>query len=144
MSDISGIIAIIFSLFFNIVLAGFILKIIRKMKRELSVKNIEDGVTFWTLEVINPGVNTGLRRGEIYSLEQGLTLGRDRNNDLILDDPFASFNHLRFFMHNDRYVIEDLKSTNGTRLNGEKLSKKTYLKLKDLIEVGSAVFRITT
>lgn len=62
-----------------------------------------------------PGLNT------IYPLDkQVVTLGRDAANDITIDDPEVSRYHLRFSrdLSQNAYLVEDLKSTNGTRING--------------------------
>lgn len=143
MADVTRIISIAFSIFFNFLLFAFILKLISEFKLERkALRKNEGNESPWAIEVINPGANSMLKKGEVYSLDEGLSLGRKEDNDLILDDPYTSFHHLRFFIYKGRYVIEDLASTNGTRLNNENLKVKTYLKLDDIVEVGSAVFRI--
>lgn len=45
-------------------------------------------------------------------------------------------------MHEGRYVIEDLDTTNGTKLNQHRLEQKTYLRVNDLITLGSTVLRV--
>ena len=71
-----------------------------------------------------------------------MTLGRQSDNSIVLQDPFISIHHVRFFIRDGRYVIEDLGSTNGTLLNKERLIHKTYLKVNDLITLGSTVLRV--
>ncbi|MGJ3237114.1 MAG: TIR domain-containing protein [Anaerolineae bacterium] len=62
-----------------------------------------------------PGLNS------IHHLNKPLvTLGRDNTNDITIDDPEVSRYHLRLHWNAqlNGYQIEDLKSTNGTRING--------------------------
>lgn len=61
-----------------------------------------------------PGLNT------MYQLDKNVvTLGRDAANDIRIDDPEVSRYHLRLNWNGkDAYTIEDLGSTNGTRING--------------------------
>ena len=48
-----------------------------------------------------------------------LTLGRDRSNDLVLEDPNVSRFHAEVARLDDRVAVRDLGSRNGTRVNGE-------------------------
>lgn len=62
-----------------------------------------------------PGLNT------IFPMTKPVvTLGRDATNDITMDDPEVSRYHLRFTWdaNQNAYMVEDLQSTNGTRLNG--------------------------
>ncbi len=72
-----------------------------------------------------PGHYIVVRRGPglngIFPLEKAVvTLGRDAANDITIDDPEVSRYHLRltFDANHNAYMVEDLQSTNGTRLNG--------------------------
>src|SRR6185436_368786 len=49
------------------------------------------------------------------------TLGRDVNNDIVIDDPSVSRNHARVVRGPDGFTIEDLDSFNGTTVNGRVL-----------------------
>ncbi len=144
MPDLSRITSFVFSIFFISVLFSFIFRVLKEMNEErkrAESKSAPEGISRWYLEILGAGENTGFSKGQLISLEGGLTMGRKEDNDIILDDPFSSFYHVRFFLRNGRYVIEDLKSTNGTLLNGQEIKQKTYLKLGDEIEVGSAFFK---
>lgn len=49
---------------------------------------------------------------------RGLLLGRDERCHLVLDDPTVSRRHARLWQRDGAWSIEDLRSTNGTRVNG--------------------------
>ena len=64
-------------------------------------------------------IRRGPRLNTIYPMSKGvMTLGRDAANDVQIDDPEVSRYHLRFTWANNVYSVEDLGSTNGTRING--------------------------
>lgn len=70
-----------------------------------------------------PGHHLVIRRGPrlntIFPMTKELiTLGRDATNDIQIDDPEMSRYHLRLKWANNVYSVEDLGSTNGTRING--------------------------
>ena len=63
-------------------------------------------------------------------------IGRDPNNDIVIDDIEISRNHLVITRKGKTFQIEDKDSTNGTFLNGKKLKKPTDIKNGDLISLG--------
>lgn len=64
--------------------------------------------------------------GELIPLRRGaLTIGRAPNNNLVLNDSRVSARHARILARPDAYYIEDLKSTNGTFVDGESVSRRT-------------------
>lgn len=94
------------------------------------------------LEVIEPGENHHLKEGVIIPVKGELTIGRKNTNNLILEDQFVSGNHARIFLKNTDYMLEDLGSTNGTKLNDKRLDGRAILKIGDEIEIGSALFKV--
>jgi hypothetical protein len=52
-----------------------------------------------------------------------LTVGRRPDNAVVIDNPSISGHHLRFLLQEKKYYVEDLNSTNGTFLNGQKVIK---------------------
>ncbi len=69
----------------------------------------------------------------------GRLLGRDPECDLALDDGEVSWRHARVGPDDGHVTIEDLGSTNGTFVNGERLLERRQLESGDRIELGSAV-----
>jgi len=67
--------------------------------------------------------------------ERPLTIGRDPGNKLAIDSAFVSKQHAVVRYIDGRYVIEDLKSANGTRVNGGRVDA-ARLQAGDRIEVG--------
>ncbi len=71
-----------------------------------------------------------------------VTLGRAEENDLVLDtDEFASVQHARIEPRRDGVWLHDLESTNGTFLNGTKLTRPRKLTPGDVIRVGETDLR---
>lgn len=94
------------------------------------------------LEVLDPGRNSILKKGSVLPINREVTIGRKENNVLVMDDQFVSGHHARVFIKNTDYMLEDLGSTNGTLLNGERIDGKIILKVGDEIEIGSAAFKV--
>jgi hypothetical protein len=70
-----------------------------------------------------------------------LTVGRAGDNDIPLEDDFASARHARIEPRRDGVWVSDAGSTNGTYVNGAKLSKAHRLKPGDVIRVGNTDLR---
>jgi hypothetical protein len=63
-------------------------------------------------------------------------IGRRLDNDLVLDDPHVSREHFRLVARNHRYLLEDVGSTAGTRVNGKEVNEH-FLHPGDVISVAS-------
>src|ERR1700733_7721292 len=72
---------------------------------------------------------------------QGVTMGRSRQCDVTVDDPNVSRNHAEVRPRGGSWVLNDLGSTNGSRLNGHRVEGSEVLKPGDEIEVGTTVLR---
>lgn len=94
------------------------------------------------LEVLEGGGNSILKKGSIIPIQSELTIGRKNSNMLVLDDQFVSGKHVRIFIKNTDYMIEDLGSTNGTEVNSTRLEERIILSVGDEIKVGSALFKV--
>jgi len=94
------------------------------------------------LEVININPSDNLKIGSVIMISGQIVIGRKDNNDLILSSQYVSGTHARVFLHNDKYLIEDLQSTNGTFLNGERLEGKAQLSIGDTVSIGEAEFKV--
>ena len=70
-----------------------------------------------------------------------VVIGRHADCDLVLTDEQASRRHAQVEAGADGYVLVDLGSTNGTRLNGEPVEQPAPLTHGDRIEIGRAVVR---
>jgi hypothetical protein len=72
----------------------------------------------------------------------GISIGRGQPNEVSLDgDDFASANHARVEPRRDGVWIEDVGSTNGTFVNGVRLSRARKLVAGDLVRVGETDLR---
>ena len=69
-----------------------------------------------------------------------ITIGRGSSNTIVIDNSLASRQHAIIQKIKEAYFICDLKSTNGTFINGKKIKPEKYLKLKlgDTITIGKS------
>lgn len=85
-------------------------------------------------------VRRGPQVNEAYELTGDVSnLGRDITNDIVINDREVSRHHLRLTRGADGYTIEDLGSTNGTFVNGKRVSGATALKNGDMVGLGETV-----
>ena len=73
--------------------------------------------------------------GKELTLTENVTLGRWRGCDLQIKDEEASREHSEIFLRAGRYHVRDLGSSNGTFVNGEKVTEE-LLRPGDLIRIG--------
>lgn len=79
-------------------------------------------------------------KGKTFPIdENGVTLGRAPDNAIAISNSTVSSHHAVIQREGDNYVLRDLGSTNGTRVNSHEI-KEHVLKPKDLIQVGSVEF----
>jgi hypothetical protein len=69
-------------------------------------------------------------------IERLLTIGRSQSNDLVLSSMFASRRHAWVWRQADQFIIEDLGSTHGTYVNGQRLTRPRFLNHHDLVTMG--------
>jgi hypothetical protein len=67
----------------------------------------------------------------------GVTMGRSRQCEVMVDDPNVSRQHAEIRPRGGSWVVTDLGSTNGSRLNGRRLEQPTVLKPGDEVELGT-------
>ena len=79
----------------------------------------------------NPGKSFMLSKSEIV-------IGRDVNVDVVINTAEVSRRHARLYLDGNVYVLEDLGSTNGTFVNGQRLTTPVSLRSGDLIMLGEA------
>ncbi|HEX2224923.1 MAG TPA: mechanosensitive ion channel domain-containing protein [Thermoanaerobaculia bacterium] len=85
-------------------------------------------------------VADGPERGRTFDLDgQPVTAGRSRACAIALTDPNASKEHLRLEWSDGGYVVTDLGSSFGTRINGQTISSPTRLRPLDRIAIGDTV-----
>ena len=85
-------------------------------------------------------VRRGPQPNQSYELNKDIvTLGRDITNDIVINDPEVSRHHLRLTRGGGGFTIEDLGSTNGTFINGQRLTGARPLRPGDMIGLGETV-----
>jgi pSer/pThr/pTyr-binding forkhead associated (FHA) protein len=76
-------------------------------------------------------------RGKTFELNKAeVTCGRVDDRDICIKDPTISSNHCLFFKRGEGFVIRDLGSTNGTRVNNIPITGEQDLVNSDILQLG--------
>ena len=79
-------------------------------------------------------------KGKTFPIDRdAITIGRSKDNTIPIDNPTVSGHHCSILRDGDQYLLRDLESTNGTRLNSKDVTE-SKLRPKDLLQVGSVEF----
>jgi len=85
-------------------------------------------------------VRRGPQPNQVYELaKDSISLGRDITNDIVINDPEVSRHHGRITRTVNGYTLEDLGSTNGTFINGQRLTGSRALLGGEMIGLGETV-----
>ncbi len=76
------------------------------------------------------------RKTVVPFVREEITIGRQEGNTIRLTERNVSRRHARLMRQNGHVVVEDLGSSNGTRINGERISGQSPIKDGDLIQIG--------
>ncbi|MFO0676715.1 MAG: FHA domain-containing protein [Polyangiaceae bacterium] len=85
----------------------------------------------------------GAERRESFEKNE-INVGRVQGNDLMLPKGNVSKHHARLLFRDGRFIVTDLKSTNGTYVNGRKIAQATIVREGDKIYIGDFVVRLDT
>jgi hypothetical protein len=95
------------------------------------------GAAGWQLLVVSgPGA------GQRYPLGPKTSLGRSRDNSIQLEDTQSSRDHALFQQTSGGYVVQDLGSTNGTLVNGQRIRQAVAVKPGDRLQIGNTVLQV--
>lgn len=83
----------------------------------------------------------GKPRSEQFEQNE-LTIGRVQGNDIVLPKGNISKRHSRIVLRDGKFIIVDLKSTNGTFVNGKRISSPQVLKDSDKIYIGDFTLQL--
>ncbi len=91
------------------------------------------------MALITLRVLDGADRGRVFEdLPTPVTIGREEGNTLQLNDERVSRFHVKIQEDQDKVVITDLESTNGTKVNGEDIQLR-ILRFGDIVSLGRSV-----
>jgi hypothetical protein len=146
---------LILKIAFLVLLYGFIVLVVRSATRgmeqapqesivlgaaEAAVLREEHGLPPTRLLVI---ASPELHEGQTIAVTAPTIVGRDEHSGIRLDrDEFASGRHARIEPRADGAWIDDLGSTNGTFVNGTKLTRAQLARAGDVIKIGATELQV--
>ena len=71
---------------------------------------------------------------------ESVVIGRDKDCDVVIQDPKASRHHCKLTRKENGFLLEDLESRNGTLVNGVRITEPTLLKASQTFQVGDTMF----
>jgi hypothetical protein len=85
-------------------------------------------------------IRSGPETGKIYPLEgPEIIVGRDASNSVAINDAEVSRIHAKVSLHGSAYTIQDLGSTNGTFINGQRIKSTQVLNPGDTVSFGENI-----
>jgi len=102
----------------------------------------------------NPGTSVSVVPAELIVLTgnaekdrvrlrpQGHVVGRSSDADNSIDDPYSYEFHARVGIQDDRVVVHDLGSTNGTYVNGRRVTTPTAVSKGDTVQIGKTILEV--
>jgi pSer/pThr/pTyr-binding forkhead associated (FHA) protein len=141
---------------FIVLLYLFIWRIVRSASRDFRTSPAQESVIIAPGEASSLGLTPVVRARLVVlkspALEPGeevpvdslpVAIGRGGQNEVPLDgDEFASAEHARFESRRDGVWVEDVGSTNGTFVNGARVTTPRRLSKGDVVRVGQTDFRV--
>lgn len=88
-------------------------------------------------------ITSGPKAGAEFPLGRDeITIGRSGDSAIIIRDDYTSTHHARLMLWNDRWMLQDLDSTNGTFLDGSRVSAPVPVPLGATVKVGQTTFEL--
>jgi predicted component of type VI protein secretion system len=85
-------------------------------------------------------MRSGPTPGKTFVLDKGeIMIGRDTTNDVVINDAEVSRKHSRLTLQGGGYILEDLGSTNGTFIDGQRLMGPHTMRPGELIMLGENI-----
>lgn len=89
--------------------------------------------------VVLTGSNESFR---VRLRNQGHVVGRSSDADITIDDPYSSEFHARVGLQDDKVIVHDLGSTNGTYVNGRRVTSPTSVSRGDTVQIGKTALEV--
>ena len=119
----------------------FLTAVVRVLVRDLRAASREPATELGRLIVVaSPSEEPP--SGAVFPLDAVTTIGRDVNNAIVVEDPFASAEHAILTFRGRSWYVEDLGSTNGTFLNGTPVEGTSSMGYGDELQVGEVRLRL--
>lgn len=83
-----------------------------------------------------------LEEKELNFSDEPTVFGRSEDCDVCIEDPSISQRHCAIRLWEETLIVMDMGSTNGTKVNGQKINKVCALKPGDKVHIGNIILEI--
>ena len=88
-------------------------------------------------------VTQGSQTGQSAALADGvIMIGRGADCQIILDDDYVSTRHARVVSGENGIYVEDMGSTNGSYVNGQRITAPTMITMSDTVRIGKTIMKL--
>lgn len=134
--------SVVFKIILIVIIYAIIVKALRIMSKDIKRGGLKNGKNLgWKLKVDIPGDGGNFAVGDMIPIGNKISIGRNMSNQLVLPSQSVSSYHAQIYFEDGRYMLEDLNSTNGTFINGIKISKKN-LQPGDEIRISQTILKV--
>ncbi|WP_430591840.1 FHA domain-containing protein FhaB/FipA [Humidisolicoccus flavus] len=89
--------------------------------------------------VVTQGPKAGM---EVPLPSSGLTIGRSSSTDFVIRDDYTSGEHAKLSQENGHWTLRDLNSTNGTKVDGKKITGSVVVGVGSTVTIGTTSFEL--
>lgn len=119
----------------------FLYRLLRLLGKDIYQKKQSSLAPVYSKLIVESAGDIELTQQMYEIVNNPFCIGRNEQNQLILDDAYVSFEHAVIERVGKDDILKDLQSRNGTYLNGKLVEGKAVLHSGDHLSIGSAVFR---
>jgi hypothetical protein len=131
--------SVVFKVVLVIVIFIIILQALKIMSKDIKRSGLKNENNLgWKLRLEYSGDGGSFIAGDIIPIGSKISIGRNQSNQMLLPSQSVSSYHAQIYFEDGRYMLEDLKSTNGTYINGVRVDKKS-LQPGDEIRISQTV-----
>jgi hypothetical protein len=134
---------------FIFLLYFFVFQVIRVLSREMKhaagaaqVQGRQGPAAPYGALRVEEGGESNLYPGQMLALDPVSVIGRDRKATISIDHSFVSAEHTQISWEGGQWWASDLRSTNGTYVNGSRINVSTALQPGDQIQIGDVALRL--
>ncbi|WP_110952914.1 FHA domain-containing protein [Anaerosinus massiliensis] len=138
---IVDVLSIILQYGFILFIYYFIYKVVYLLYKDLNPNRIKNEEENSYAKLILIDLDDPTKEKQIFSFVDIITIGRNNENDIIINDQYVSHYHAQIKRIDSNYILEDLDSINHTYLNNESIVRNEVLKSGDIIKIGLVTFR---
>jgi len=125
----------------------FLFLVLRTTARELveiarGTNNAGPGGMRQASLVVEDGEGSTLVRGQALFLPWRATIGRGDDCEIVIDDPHVSARHAEIWHERGQWWLRDLRSSNGTEINGEAVRTVVAIRHGDVLQCGRVRLRL--